>query len=106
MQSWFETLAAHCSISTLTKIEFESPLEGPPAYHTEDYGPPVDRRREYHITAQTVEPLLQFRNLEELVIFSAAGMDLDDSIQVFGRYWPRMRWIDLGGSRLRMTAFR
>jgi len=86
VQSWFEMVPAYCSTSLLTKIEYDGPW---------NYLP-VDAGEEYCITMQTLEPLLQFRNLEELVITSPTGFHLDDeSLSVFARSWPRMRRLDL-----------
>ena len=85
-------IAAYCSTSVLTKIEFHGP------WYVDD---PPDDLGEYRITTQTVEPLLRFRNLQEGVITSPAIFHMDDdSLRVFSRSWPRMRRLDLySGSR-------
>jgi len=86
VQSWFKMVPEYCSTLLLTKIEYDGPWNS----YT------VDAREEHRITVQTVEPLLQFHNLEELVITSHTGFSLDDeSLRVFARSWPRMRRLDL-----------
>ena len=86
VQSWFEMVATYCPTLLLTKIEFDC---------TWDYLAD-DPREESRITMQTMEPLLQFRNLEELVVASPTRFHLDnESLRVFSRSWPRMRRLDL-----------
>ena len=88
VRNWFEMVAAHCSTSLLTKIEFHGPRDANDLLD--------DPGEEYRITTQTVEPLLRIRILEELVISSPAGFHLDnDSLRVFSQSWPRMRRLDL-----------
>jgi len=73
---WFELVSAYSSTMWLTKIEYDGPW---------NYLPD-DLREEYRITVQTLEPLLQFWNLEELVITSPTGFHLNNqALRLFAR---------------------
>jgi hypothetical protein len=84
MERFFLSLQSCCDLSVLASIAYEGPSDNCP------------QEGEYHITIETVEPLLRFPCLEKLVLMSGSGFTFDnDSIKTFVSAWPKMRHLNI-----------
>jgi len=79
----FESLLSCCSTLLLKKIELIGTADGYPP-------------QAFNINVKNAEPLLKFRNLEELIITSQGGLTFNnDLLELFSRSWLGMQHLEL-----------